>query len=191
MHWSFVGPQLNNCATQTLIMVNFSKMDKAIQDLIAYYQLSPHPEGGYYRETYRSPLIHPQHTLPIAFSGPRHSATAIYFLLVQDSFSAFHRIQSDECWHFYEGASVDIHVLHSSGQYELIRLGSDWGNGERFQAMVPAGAWFASSTNGAYALVGCTVSPGFDFQDFELATASSLCEAYPNYEALIKRYCRD
>lgn len=177
-----------NCAIEEHIII---MMEQFVQDLIAFYKLSPHPEGGYYKETYRSPLMHPQHSLPAAFSGPRHSATAIYFLLVKETFSAFHRIQSDECWHFYQGAPVDIHVLHVNGQYELIRLGNNWANGEQFQAMVPAGAWFASSTTGDYSMVGCTVSPGFDFEDFELATASQLSATYPKHQALIQQYCRD
>ncbi len=161
-----------------------------IQQLIEFYQLLPHPEGGYYKETYRSSELIPTNSLPERFIGNRSFSTAIYFLLEADSFSAFHRIKSDECWHFYSGDAVDIHVLHNNGNYELIKLGSNIEMGEQFQAIVPAGAWFASKTNGIYSLVGCTVSPGFDFADFELANASELAEQFPGQFELIQHFCR-
>lgn len=160
------------------------------QQLIESYQLLPHPEGGYYKETYRSSELILTNSLPDRFMGNRNFSTAIYFLLEADSFSAFHRIKSDECWHFYSGDAVDIHVLHNNGNYELIKLGSNIEMGEQFQAIVPAGAWFASKTNGIYSLVGCTVSPGFDFADFELAKAAELAEKFPNQFELIQQFCR-
>lgn len=166
-------------------------MDTSIQEIIQFYQLLPHPEGGYFKETYRSLECVPANCLPERFNGKRSYSTAIYFLLVENSFSAFHRIQSDECWHFYSGDAVDIHVLHTNGNYELIKLGSNIEMGEQFQALVPAGAWFASKTKGKYALVGCTVSPGFDFADFELAKAAELAVQFPEQMALIQDFCRD
>jgi len=162
----------------------------SIQQLIQFYQLLPHPEGGYYKETYRSAESLNADSLPIRFKGKRNFSTAIYFLLEENSFSAFHRIQSDECWHFYSGDAVDIHVLHANGNYELIKLGSNIEMGEQFQAIVPAGAWFASKTSGHYSLVGCTVSPGFDFADFELAKADELALQYPDQKTLIQYFCR-
>jgi len=165
-------------------------MNLTIQQLIQFYQLLPHPEGGYYKETYRSSERIPLDSLPERFAGDRNYATAIYFLLEENSFSAFHRIQSDECWHFYAGDAVDIHVLHSNGKYELIKLGDNIEMGEQFQAIVPAGAWFASKTSGQYSLVGCTVSPGFDFADFELAKSAELTLQYPEQEKLIQHFCR-
>jgi predicted cupin superfamily sugar epimerase len=165
-------------------------METSIQEIIQFYQLLPHPEGGYYKETYRSLECIPTISLPDRFSGERNYSTAIYFLLEENSFSAFHRIQSDECWHFYTGDAVDIHVLHINGNYELIKLGGNIEMGEKYQAIVPAGAWFASKTNGQYSLVGCTVSPGFDFVDFELAKAAELAEHFPEQSALIKDFCR-
>lgn len=161
-----------------------------IQNLINQYKLAPHPEGGYFKETYRSTENIPHEALPEKFDGPRSFSTAIYFLLLKDLFSAFHRIKSDECWHFYEGDSLHVHVLHLNGEYELIKLGRDSANGEVYQAIVPAGAWFASESKGEYSFVGCTVSPGFDFNDFELAKEANLTEKYPIYTALIKRLCR-
>jgi predicted cupin superfamily sugar epimerase len=161
-----------------------------LQKLINHYQLLPHPEGGYYKETYRSAANIPQAALPEQFSGARSISTAIYFLLLKDLFSAFHRIKSDECWHFYEGDSLHVHVLHINGQYELIKLGRDSANGEVYQAIVPAGAWFASESTGEYSFVGCTVAPGFDFNDFELAFVDKLKTDYPENTTLIERLCR-
>lgn len=161
-----------------------------IQNLIHQYNLLPHPEGGYFKETYRSEESIPANGLPLRFSGGRAFSTAIYFLLLKDLFSAFHRIKSDECWHFYEGESLKVHVLHLNGTYELIRLGKNMDAGEVYQAIVPAGAWFASETSGEYSFVGCTVAPGFDFADFELARAEELKSEYPEYASLIERLCR-
>ena len=161
-----------------------------IQNLIHQYNLLPHPEGGYFKETYRSEESIPASGLPLRFSGGRTFSTAIYFLLLKDLFSAFHRIKSDECWHFYEGESLKVHVLHLDGTYELIRLGKNREEGEVYQAIVPAGAWFASETSGEYSFVGCTVAPGFDFADFELAKAADLKSEYPEYASLIEKLCR-
>ena len=170
--------------------INILSMNLIVQQLIQFYQLLPHPEGGYYKETYRSSEFIPLNSLPERFTGERNFSTAIYFLLVENSFSAFHRIQSDECWHFYTGDSVDIHVLHPNGNYQLIKLGNNIEIGEQYQAVVPAGAWFASKTNGNYSLVGCTVSPGFDFADFELANTLELASQFPAQVSLIKSFCR-
>ena len=158
---------------------------------IEHMQLLPHPEGGYYKESYRSPGTIGVSCLP-GIGGDRSFSTAIYFLLEQGDFSAFHRIRSDECWHFYEGAALLIHVLQKSGEYVCKKLGKNLKDGEVFQFVVPAGAWFASEpANGtSFALVGCTVAPGFDFADFEMAKESNLLHLYPEYESLIKRLCR-
>lgn len=165
-------------------------MDRSIQEIIQFYQLLPHPEGGYYKETYRSSEWGPADRLSEKFIGKRNYSTAIYFLLEENSFSAFHRIQSDECWHFHTGDAVDIHVLHPNGNDELIKLGGNIEMGEQYQAVVPAGAWFAFKTNGQYTLVGCTVSPGFDFADFELTKAAELALLFPEQLALIQHLCR-
>lgn len=155
-------------------------------------RLQPHPEGGYFRETYRSEGSIPQSVLPPRFSGPRAYATSIYFLIERHSFSAFHRIASDEAWHFYAGGGLQVHVIHPDGRYECIRLGPDIQSGAVFQAVVPAGAWFASecTPDADFSLVGCTVAPGFDFQDFELAKAEILSKQFPEHEELILRLCR-
>lgn len=162
-------------------------------DLIAKFKLNPHPEGGYYRETYRSFELIPKVALPKRFSGERNYSTAIYYLLEQENFSAFHRIDSDECWHFYAGDTLLIYVIQLNGKLDIIRLGSDVMNGEVFQAVVPAGCWFASepAPDTAYAFVGCTVAPGFTFGDFELATFEGLSKEYPQHRAMVQRLCKN
>ena len=155
--------------------------------------LQPHPEGGYYRETYRAPLILPYAALP-SHGGDRSASTAIYFLLAGDEFSAFHRIRSDELWHFYAGSGLLVHVITPAGEYEQLLLGNNAAAGEQFQTVVPAGCWFGSSLRdssaGTYALVGCTVAPGFDFVDFEMAKRNELLAQYPQHRAIIERLTR-
>ncbi|MEQ9098624.1 MAG: cupin domain-containing protein [Imperialibacter sp.] len=129
----------------------------------AYYieqlYLDAHPEGGYFRETYRS--IGTTNTK----AGQRSISTAIYFLLEAGNFSAFHRIKSDEAWHFYDGDPLSVYIIDQSGMLEEVRLGLDISAGQRPQAVVPANCWFASrvAIGGKFSLVGCTVAPGFDF----------------------------
>lgn len=163
-----------------------------VKDFVTQYQLLPHPEGGYYKETYRSSVVLTKELLPADFGGDRNSSTAIYFLLEQGNFSAFHRIKSDECWHFYSGQTLLIYVFEPSGNFYTIKLGNDAARGEVFQAMVLANSWFSSepAPNSSYCFVGCTVSPGFDFEDFELAKAKELSETYPSEKELISRLCR-
>ena len=159
---------------------------------IKHLQLQPHPEGGFFKETYRSDGIITSPCLPASFNGDRNYSTAIYFLLQQDDFSAFHRINSDECWHFYDGDTLLIHVIDEAGKYSCIRLGRKIDEGELFQFVVPANCWFASepAPGTDFTLVGCTVSPGFDFSDFEMANGKALVKAYPQHQSLIERLCR-
>jgi predicted cupin superfamily sugar epimerase len=161
-------------------------------EIVAHYQLLPHPEGGYYKETYRSGEWMSADALPKRFTGKRNFATAIYFLLEQGNFSAFHRIQSDETWHFYAGQLLNIYVIRQTGEFEIIQLGPDISKGQSFQATVPAGAWFASmsAAETSFSFVGCTVAPGFDFMDFELARAAELIELYPQHKLVIEKLCR-
>lgn len=160
--------------------------------LINHFQLQPHPEGGWYRQTYRSPERVPAACLPERFGGDRPFSTAIFFLLESGNFSAFHRIKSDECWHFYAGDALEIFILLPGGALKKIQLGNDIAGGQLFQYVVPAGCWFASrpATGSAFSLVGCTVSPGFDFADFEMADAETLSQEYPAYAGLIQTLCR-
>ena len=155
-------------------------------------ELLPHPEGGYFKETYRSKGVINKSALPSTFNGDRSYSTAIYFLLTSKNFSAFHKIASDELWHFYDGDGLSIHIIHPDGKKEELRLGRDIKKGETFQAMVPAGSWFASETinREGWALVGCTVAPGFDFNDFEMAERDKLIKKYPQHTELIQRLTR-
>lgn len=155
--------------------------------------LQPHPEGGWYKETYRSNGLMPGEHLPAGFTGPRCFSTAIYFLLEGQQFSAFHRIKSDELWHFYYGDPINIYNITENGTLEEIKLGNNVDNGEVFQAVVPAGRWFASqpANPNSFALVGCTVAPGFDFADFEMAKRADLLQEFPQHSDLIMRLTRE
>lgn len=146
--------------------------------------LEQHPEGGYFKETYRS-----EETIEIEnIEGKRNLATGIYFLIDSGNFSAFHRIKSDEMWHFYGGDPLVVHMIDDEGNYIRQTIGADIEKGELLQFVVPANVWFASEVveRGDYSLVGCTVSFGFDFRDFELATAY-LSEQYPEHSKIIER----
>jgi hypothetical protein len=162
------------------------------QQWIDALQLRPHPEGGYYRETYRSREVVAQGHLPDRFRGNRAFSTAIYYLLTSRDKSLFHRIQSDEGFHFYDGSSMTIHVIDRQGNYSTIRLGRNLQAGQVPQAVVPAGDLFGATVDdpGSYALVGCTVAPGFDFADFELPGREELLRRYPQHRAVIERLGR-
>lgn len=167
-------------------------MAKDYKHWVEKLQLLPHPEGGFYKETYRSDGSISQSSLPSEFNGDRNFSTAIYFLLTEENFSAFHRILADEMWHFYAGDGLDVSVIHPDGQLETIHLGNGQRSEDVFQAVVPAGAWFASqpSNKDGWALVGCTVAPGFDFADFEMANRDDLISQYPQHQELISRLTR-
>jgi uncharacterized protein len=162
------------------------------KSLIDKFNLLPHPEGGFFKENYRSAEIVLKSTLPRRFNGDRSYSTAIYFLLEKGNFSAFHKISSDECWHFYAGSTLLIYIIHLNGKLEIIKLGNNLNDGERFQAIVPAECWFASepATGSDFCFVGCTVAPGFDFGDFKLAQKDELSKHYPQHKLLINRLTR-
>lgn len=154
------------------------------------YQMQAHPEGGYFAEMYRSSEQIRHSALPERFSGARAFSTAIYFLLEGHHFSALHRIEGDEVWHFYAGDPLEVYVIDAeSGALRVIRLGSNPDAGEVFQAVVPAGAWFGSkpAEGATYSLVGCTVAPGFDFAGFELADRDSMLAQFPQHRTIIEK----
>jgi predicted cupin superfamily sugar epimerase len=155
--------------------------------------LEPHPEGGYFRQTYRSEVVIAREALPPEFTGSRAASTAIYFLLEGKNLSAFHRLRSDEVWHFYVGNQVSVHVIEPDETYSSIQLGNDLDAGEDLQAVVRAGCWFASHVADwkSFALVGCTVAPGFDFQDFEMGKRPELVARFPRHRELIERLARE
>jgi predicted cupin superfamily sugar epimerase len=148
--------------------------------------LQPHPEGGFFKETYRSSEYISGESLPERFEGPRNFSTSIYFLLRSGDRSLFHRIQSDEQWHFYAGHSLTIYVLGKS-ELTTIKLGSNPQNGETLQATIPRSCWFGAMVNepDSYVLSGCTVSPGFDFKDFEMGDRQSLLKEFPEHDKII------
>ena len=160
-------------------------------DYVAQLQLQPHPEGGYYSRTYESDEQIAAAALPARFGADRFISTAIYFLLEGTDYSAFHRIKSDELWHFYAGGGLHIYVIHPDGRGEILLLGNDMVNGYRFQQLVKAGCWFASrpANENSFSLVGCTVAPGFDFADFEMAKQEELLKIYPQYQHWIQQLC--
>ncbi|MGA7401035.1 MAG: cupin domain-containing protein [Candidatus Sulfotelmatobacter sp.] len=155
--------------------------------------LEAHPEGGRYRQTYRADLILSKESLPEEFTGARAASTAIYFLLEGEELSALHRLRSDEVWHFYVGSPLVVHVIGRDGDYSEILLGDDAEAGEVLQAVVKAGCWFGSRVKDGrgFALVGCTVAPGFDFEDFEMAKRDELVREYPQHRKVIERLTRE
>jgi predicted cupin superfamily sugar epimerase len=168
-------------------------MERDARYWIAKLGLEPHPEGGYFRQTYKSELILPKESLPTEFAGARAASTAIYFLLEGENFSAFHRLRWDEIWHFHLGAPVVVHVIEASGKYSEILLGKDPEDGQVLQAVVRAGCRFASHVADwkSFAVVGCTVAPGFEFEDFEMGKRNELVREYPQHRRMIERLTRE
>jgi predicted cupin superfamily sugar epimerase len=160
-----------------------------LERLIRKLDLIPHPEGGLYRQTYRSKeCVLRSHADPS--QKERRASTAIYYMLRQDDYSAWHRIDADELWHFYLGDPLFIHVLNPQGELVTHILGNtlEQPDGD-FQVLVPAGHWFAAERTGprGFSLAGCTVAPGFEFGTFELADIGELQALYPRHRALLLR----
>jgi predicted cupin superfamily sugar epimerase len=157
------------------------------QYYIEHLQLEQHPEGGYFKETYRD-----KENVINRNGETRSASTGIYFLITSDFYSAFHKIESDEMWHYHDGAALAVYMITASGELEILKIGKDIENGEQLQGVVPAGCWFASkvAVPDAYSLVGCTVAPGFDFKDFILADREALTQEYPAHTAIIKELTR-
>lgn len=158
-------------------------MNAEAERLIAELRLQPHPEGGWYRETYRS-----TERVTTNRGTTRAALTSILYLLADDAFSAFHRLASDEVWHFYRGDALVVEAIAAAGTYERHRLGPDG----PWQRTLPAGVTFAAHLAGehGYALVGCDVAPGFEFADFALTSRAMLLAAYPQHAAEIVRWTR-
>jgi len=157
------------------------------EELIRQLQLLPHPEGGYYRETYRSAgaLLTPD-------GAQRNTCTAIYYLLEGIDKSHFHRIRSDELWFFHAGEPLEIFEI-VDGQLATVMLGMDVQAGQSPSLLIPANTWFAARVRASsgFSLVSCTVSPGFDFADFELASRAKLTGEFPNLEQVIVDFTRE
>lgn len=153
--------------------------------------LEKHPEGGWYNEVYRSEDVVPESGLPEGFNGERNFSTSIYFLLEGNDFSAFHRIKSDEICHYYAGTSAIEIISIELGTFRKQLLGSNLENDERLQVVAPKNTWFAARLQNqeGYALAGCTVSPGFHFDDFELAD-EKLTDEFPELKDEIVPFLR-
>ena len=160
-------------------------------ELIRTLELEPHVEGGYFRELLRSEETVPG-TLPDRYSGSRCYYTNIYFMLRSSDISHLHRLTSDEIWHFLEGSPTCVVIINPDGALQTVRLGADTAAGEVFTVLMPRGSWFgaflptpAALSEDAYSLISCTVSPGFEYDDFELASRDALLAQYPAHKEII------
>jgi predicted cupin superfamily sugar epimerase len=162
---------------------------RTASDWIRDLDLVPHPEGGYFREVYRSDEDIPSQGLPERYHGARSFATSIYFLLDAGQVSRIHRLASDETWHFYTGSSLNLHILDTKPQ--VLRLGPN--PGEAYQVLVPRGAWFGMclAPGGTFALVGCSMAPGFTYADFELGNREELLHLFPGQAKVIRTLTQD
>lgn len=158
---------------------------------IEHLKLIPHPEGGYYRETYHAQTLLTDSLTEQKYGGKRRSATSIYFLLEGTDVSRFHRLRSDEIWYFHAGSSLTVHTITPDGSYMRHQLGLDVAVGQQPQLLIPSQHIFGATVNHTseddFALVSCMVSPGFDFQDFELFDRQTLIALYPEHKAIISR----
>ena len=161
---------------------------KSARYWIDHLDLQKHPEGGFFKEVYRSDEILSAEHLPGRYKGDRCFSTAIYFLITADDYSKFHKIKSDEIWHFYEGDPLNLYVLGNNHQrLDQFCLGKDLEKGQQMQLTIPKNHWFGArlAVDFGYALVGCTVAPGFDFADFEMADREKLTTAFPQHKKII------
>jgi predicted cupin superfamily sugar epimerase len=155
-------------------------------DVITALRLAPHPEGGFFSETFRASAA-----VDAPFGARRAASTAIYFLLRAGEFSAFHTVRSDEVWHHYLGASLELHTIDPAGQHQRVELGSELLHGERPQWVVPAGTLQAARVIGdGFTLCGCTVAPGFDFADFDMPARNVLVARFPDLRAVLESFTR-
>lgn len=154
--------------------------------------LVPHPEGGYFKEVYRSEEKLSKDSLPERYNSARSISTSIYFLLEGEQVSMFHKIRSDETWHFYDGSVVKIYILANDGQISEILLGKNLEDMEFHQVTIKRNSWFGAEVldKNSYALLGCTVAPGFDYDDFELGNRDLLLSLYPHHEKIIRKFTK-
>ncbi len=176
-----------------VILILSVKISAMMEEKVKYYiekmGLEKHPEGGYFKEIYRSGEYIETTSLPDRYKGDRVFSTSIYFLLEKNQKSVFHRLQSDETWHFYDGGTVKVFMIDENSELSEIRLGRNIEKDERLQFTIPKNCWFAAELEDkkSFCLVGCTVAPGFEFSDFEMGSRESLIEKYPAHKELITR----
>lgn len=161
-------------------------------DWINELGLEPHPEGGFFREVYRAEEKVNSKNLPACFGGDRSLSTAIYFLLRNPDVSVFHRLKQDELWHFYDGDPLTVHIIKPSGEYLAGRLGKTLKSGHVPMVVVRAGWLFGAAVDvpGGWTLAGCTVSPGFEYCDFDMPGRSELLNLYPEHADIINKLTR-
>lgn len=155
--------------------------------------MQPLPEeGGYYKEIYRSTEKILYHGLPQKYDGDRCTVTNIYYLLPSDEFSAFHVLKSDEAWYFFDGSPLSVHVINCKNEYKIWKMGPDFDGGEIYQLIFPAGCYFGATVDqkDSYALIGCSVAPGFEFQDFATPSCAALLKKFPRHKEIITRLTR-
>lgn len=155
-------------------------------------ELKPHPEGGFFNEILRSEEIIDKKAFQADYSGNRALYTSIYFLLDKTDISLFHRLKSDEMWHFYYGSSIIIHLFTSEGNYAKISVGNNIEKGDNPQVLIPKNSWFGAEVldQNSYGLVGCTVVPAFEFADFEFGNREYLLKQFPDYKELILKFTK-
>ena len=159
------------------------------KEIINHFNLTSHPEGGYFKEIYRSKGLILSEDLGTEFEGNRNYCTSIYFLLTSNKFSAFHKINQDEIWHFYTGTTLKLHLISPDGSYSFVIIGNDFLKDEIPQFTVPSQYYFAAEVleKNSFSFVGCTVSPGFDFRDFVLPSYNELSKEFPVHSKMIER----
>ncbi len=161
------------------------------KEVIRHLEMQAHPEGGYFAEFYRSELEIAGDCLPPIYAGRRSAATSIFYLLEQSQVSLLHRLHSDELWFYSSGTPLHLSILHPDGRLQTVILGPHLNQGAALQALVPAGAWMAASLEGKkddYSLLICSVVPGFDFRDFEMAGRENMLRDFPQHRDFILRF---
>lgn len=158
---------------------------------IKQLKLQPHPEGGHYTETYKSQIYSSNSELNNCVTN-KHCSSLIYFLLKDNEYSAFHKLNSDEVWIYNSGGSVNIYIIDSSGKLTIEKFGSNIENGDNLQVFIPANSWFAAEliNKTDYSLMSCLVSPGFEWNDFELGKSVMLELKFPKYKTLFEKLCK-
>ncbi|ABK18447.1 protein of unknown function DUF985 [Syntrophobacter fumaroxidans MPOB] len=154
--------------------------------------LSVHPEGGYFVQTFKSAEMIQGAGLPDRYGGPRAFASFIYYLLESNDFSCLHRLKSDEVWHYYAGSSLTLFIIDERGNLLQKKLGNDPEKGQSFQVFIRHGHWFGAivDDSGSFTLAGCTVAPGFEYEDFKLGNRRELVELFPEHRFIIERLTR-
>jgi len=159
-------------------------VQKEVKELVEHYQMIEHPEGGWFKEVFRS-----AESLKNNEKENRSLLTSIYFMLTDQNCSNFHSIKSDELWYYHSGAGFTVHCISPKGEYYTLKIGPNFAAGEVYQAVVPKGTIFGSTVEvkDSYSMVGCAVAPGFDFADFKLFSRKELLQKYPQHQTIINR----